>query len=59
MSDIIDIDTGSIISGELTIEHMGETILETVLRVASGEAQTKAELKGQDDFIPWKRGVSL
>jgi len=59
MSDIIDIDTGSIISGELTIEHMGETILETVIRVASGEAQTKAELKGQDDFIPWKRGVSL
>jgi altronate hydrolase len=59
MSDIIDIDTGSIISGETTIEQMGEAILEYVIRVANGEVQTKAELKGQEDFIPWKRGVSL
>jgi altronate hydrolase len=59
MPDIIDIDTGSIISGETTIEHMGETILEHVIQFASGEARTKAELLAQDDFIPWKRGVSL
>ncbi len=59
MSDIIDIDTGGIVSGEATIEQMGETILEYVIQVASGEAHTKAELKGQADFIPWKRGVSL
>ena len=59
MADIIDIDTGSIISGESTIEQMGEVILENVIRVASGELPTKAELKGQEDFIPWKRGVSL
>jgi altronate hydrolase len=59
MQDIIDIDTGSVISGDTTIEQMGETILESVVRVASGEVRTKAELLGQDDFIPWKRGVSL
>ena len=59
MQDIIDIDTGSIISGDKTIEQMGETILELVVRVASGEIRTKAEMLGQDDFIPWKRGVSL
>ena len=59
MSDIIDINTGGIVSGEATIEQMGETILEYVIQVASGEAHTKAELKGQADFIPWKRGVSL
>ncbi len=59
MPDIIDIDTGSIIAGEMTIEKMGETILERVIQVASGEAHTKAELLKQDDFIPWKRGVSL
>lgn len=59
MPDIIDIDTGPIIAGETTIEKMGETILECVIRVASGEAQTKAEILKQDDFIPWKRGVSL
>jgi altronate hydrolase len=59
MPDIIDIDTGPIIAGETTIEKMGEAILERVIRVASGEDQTKAENLKQDDFIPWKRGVSL
>src|SRR6202011_5828394 len=52
MSDIIDINTGGIVSGEATIEQMGETILEYVIQVASGEAHPKAELKGQADFIP-------
>lgn len=59
MSDIIDVDTGGIISGESTIEQMGERILELVLKVASGQVRTKAEVLEQDDFIPWKRGVSL
>ncbi len=59
MNDIIDIDTGGVVSGEDTIERMGEEILELVIKVASGETRTKAELKAQNDFIPWKRGVSL
>jgi altronate hydrolase len=59
MPDIIDIDTGGIIAGETTIDRMGETILERVVQVASGEVFTKAELLAQNDFIPWKRGVSL
>ena len=59
MPDIIDMDTGPIISGESTIEQMGEQVLEYVVRVASGEVHTKAEQKNQEDFIPWKRGVSL
>jgi len=59
MSDIIDIDTGGIINGEKTIEQMGEEILEYCIKVASGEIIPKAVQLGQDDFIPWKRGVSL
>jgi altronate hydrolase len=59
MHDIIDIDTGGIISSETTIKKMGEDILELVVKVAGGEVRTKAELKAQEDFIPWKRGVSL
>lgn len=59
MHDIIDVDTGSIIEGKQTIEQSGESILDFVIRVASGEVQTKAEIKQQEDFIPWKRGVSL
>ena len=59
MSDAIDIDTGQVIAGEESVEEAGERVLEFILKVASGEAKTKAELLGQDDFIPWKRGVSL
>lgn len=59
MPDIIDIDTGGIISGEKSIPEMGEEILETIIKVASGEVKPKAVLLAQDDFIPWKRGVSL
>jgi altronate hydrolase len=59
MSDAIDIDTGTIIAGEESVEEAGERILDLITKVASGETKTKAELLGQDDFIPWKRGVSL
>jgi altronate hydrolase len=59
MSDIIDIDTGGIIEGNKTLEEMGEEILQYCIRAASGEVIPKAVLLNQDDFIPWKRGVSL
>ena len=59
MGDIIDIDTGPIIEGEKTIEEMGEEILEYCIKAASGEVIPKAVKLNQDDFIPWKRGVSL
>jgi altronate hydrolase len=59
MPDIIDIDSGAIIDGEATIEETGEAILDFALKVGSGAIRTKAELLAQDDFIPWKRGVSL
>lgn len=59
MSDIIDIDTGDIIKGEKTIEEMADIMLNYILEVASGRIKSKATLLNQDDFIPWKRGVSL
>ncbi len=59
MADIIDIDAGGIITGDSNIQQVANDILETVIEVASGPRHTKAELNGQYDFIPWKRGVSL
>lgn len=59
MGDIIDINTGDVIDGKKTIEQMGEDILEYCIKAASGEVIPKAVLLNQDDFIPWKRGVSL
>jgi altronate hydrolase len=59
MKDIIDIDCGPIIDGEKTIMQMGEEIMEYCIHAASGEVIPKAVQLNQDDFIPWKRGVSL
>jgi altronate hydrolase len=59
MPDIIDLNAGAIIRGEKTVEEMGETVLDFAIRVASGELRAKAEVLAQDDFIPWKRGISL
>ncbi|MET0634550.1 MAG: altronate dehydratase family protein [Chitinophagaceae bacterium] len=59
MADIIDIDTGPVIEGLKTIQEMGEEILEYCISAASGETIPQAVLLNQDDFIPWKRGVSL
>ncbi|MEY3947133.1 MAG: hypothetical protein RJB03_1839 [Bacteroidota bacterium] len=59
MADIIDIDCGPIVEGEKTIAQMGEEILEYCIKAASGELIPKSVQLNQDDFIPWKRGVSL
>ena len=59
MRDIMDINTGTIIEGKETIKEAGERILDYVIGVASGETQVAAVRHVQDDFIPWKRGVSL
>ncbi|MHB8302081.1 MAG: UxaA family hydrolase [Acidobacteriaceae bacterium] len=59
MSDIIDFDCGPIVSGEATIAESAESILDFILQVASGLKHTKAEMRKQEDFIPWKRGISL
>jgi altronate hydrolase len=59
MSDIIDIDTGGIITGEKSINEMADEMLEFIINVASGDIKTKAAILNQNDFIPWKRGVSL
>jgi altronate hydrolase len=59
MPDIIDINAGSVIEGKKTIEEVGEEILDYIISIANGETKTKATELNQDDFIPWKRGVSL
>jgi altronate hydrolase len=59
MPDLIDFDTGPVITGEQSVQQMGETLLDLCLATASGEFIPKAVALGQDDFLPWKRGVSL
>ena len=57
--EYIDFDTGAVISGEETVESIGEKLLGEVIEYASGSKKTKATLQGRDDFLPWKRGMSL
>jgi altronate hydrolase len=59
MPDIIDFDAGPIIAGAKSIAQTGDALLQLAISVASGEVRTKAELLGQNDFTPWKRGISL
>jgi altronate hydrolase len=59
MNDIIDLDAGTIITGDETIQQVGERILEYIIKVASGELKAKAQTSAHDDFIPWKRDISL
>lgn len=59
MNDIMDINTGTIIEGSESIEEAGMRILDYIISVASGETEVSAVKHGQDDFIPWKRGISL
>jgi len=59
MRDIIDINCGTIIEGKETIAQAAARILDYVIEVASGQVKPKAVQLGQDDFIPWRRGVSL
>jgi len=58
MTAIIDFNAGTIIDGTSTLEEVGRELMRLVIEVANGKL-TKAESLNQNDFIPWKRGVSL
>jgi altronate hydrolase len=60
MSDDMDINTGTILDGEESVEQAGERIFERIIAVASGE-RTKSELLGygEEEFCPWDLGVML
>lgn len=59
MPDIIDINAGGIVEGKETIQDVGASMLDLIIKTASGAYYTKAEQLGQDDFIPWKRGITF
>jgi altronate hydrolase len=59
LPEIIDIDCGPIISGDKSVEEIGEEVLNYIIKLASGEINTKAMDLGQDDFMFWRRGVKL
>ena len=59
LDDIIDLNAGTIITGDESISDVGERLLQLVVKTASGAYTTKAQQLGQDDFIPWRRGITF
>ncbi len=60
MTDDMDVNAGTIISDNASVESVGRAIYEHWLRVASGE-QTKSEAQGLGDyeFVPWQIGATM
>jgi altronate hydrolase len=60
MTDDMDINCGTIVDGEETIEESGRRIFDLILRTASGQ-KTKSEVLGigDDEFEPWKIGATM
>ena len=59
LNEMIDFNTGSIITGEKTVDELGDQLFNLCIDTASGDYITCSNKMSQDDFLPWKRGVSL
>jgi altronate hydrolase len=60
MSEDMDINCGAILSGETSLEEMGERVFETVVATASGAMTASEQLGfGVDEFAPWQLGAVL
>jgi altronate hydrolase len=60
MSDDMDINCGTIIDGEETVEQAGARIFDELLAMASGKL-TRSEVHGfgEEEFQPWLQGATL
>ena len=56
---MIDLDTGPIIHGKKSLDDLGAELEKLCVETASGSYRAKAVRLNQEDFIPWKRGMSL
>jgi len=60
MSEDMDIDAGTILSGAETVEEVGRRIYEKILAVASGErSKSEAQGLGDHEFVPWQIGAVM
>jgi altronate hydrolase len=60
MKDDMDVDCGTIATGEESIEQKGEEIIDYLLEVASGRRSKSEELGyGGAEFVPWHIGAVM
>jgi len=60
MQDDMDVNCGTVLDGDETVQQCGARVFELMLRVASGE-RTKSESFdfGADEFAPWVIGATM
>jgi len=58
MEENMDVNAGTIIDGEESIEQVGKRIFDKILSVASGE-RAKNEITGHREFAIWRTGPML
>lgn len=58
MQDNMDINAGTVITGEETVRHVGERIFAEMIEVSSGKL-TKAEILGHNDFAISRIGPTM
>jgi altronate hydrolase len=60
MVDDMDINCGTIVTGEETVQQVGERIFQHMLRTASGERTKSEEFDfGGAEFAPWPMGATM
>jgi altronate hydrolase len=60
MEDDMDVNCGTILDGDETVQQCGQRIFETMLKVASGEATKSESLDaGAAEFAPWVLGATM
>lgn len=58
MPEDMDINCGTIVDGDATVQEVGELIFQRILAIASGEQTVSEELDlGQEEFVPWQLGA--
>ena len=60
MSEDMDLDCGTVVTGEETIEELGQRIFQAMLDTASGrETASEALGYGDNEFVPWQFGAVM
>ncbi len=58
MGDDIDLDAGTIVTGDETVDQVGERLFELLVATASGESTASERFGfGEEEFVPWQMGV--
>ena len=58
MNDSIDLDAGTVIRGDKTIQEVGVEIIDAIVNVGNGQ-ETKAEKNEQNDFSIWRLATTV